>query len=203
MLSLTSEIRTPYHPWPAGPKLGAVCLVTASLFIIGSPWFSGAIVLACLGLYALPGLGFLRQGLGALRMLWPFLALIALWHGVSGTLEAGLAVALQLLAAVGFANLVTLTTRLEDMAAVVTRAASPLRRFGLRPERFGLALALVVRFTPVLAQRGDQIAQSWHARTSRRPGWQVLAPLALGAIDDATYVAEALRARGGIDPVEE
>jgi len=178
-------------------------MVTASLFAVGSAWFSGAIATLCLGLYALPGRGFLRQGIAGLRMLWPFLALIALWHGVTGTFEDGIAVALQLLAAVGFANLVTLTTRLEDLAAVVTKAASPLRRFGLRPERFGLALALVVRFAPVLTQRGNQITDAWRSRSARRPGWQTLAPLTLAAIDDATYVAEALRARGGIDPVEE
>lgn len=203
MLSLTSEQTTPYHNWPAGPKLLAVCVVSAVLFASGSLLLSGLACLVLIGLYALPGRGFLREGARALRVLWPFFALIVIWHGVTGTPKEGLTIALLLLAAVGFANLVTMTSRLDDLTDAVTRAASPLRRFGVRPHRFGLALALVVRFTPVLGMRGAQLGEAWRARAPRRPGWQVLAPLALAAIDDADHVAEALRARGGIDGVEE
>lgn len=203
MLSLTSERRTPYHDWPAGPKLLAVCLVTAVLFAADSLELSAAACLVVLGLYALPGRAFCLDALRGLRVLWPFLALIALWHGLTGTPRAGLAIALQLLAAVGFANLVTLTSRLEDLSDAVARVAAPLAKLGLHPHRFGLALALVMRFTPVFALRGRQIAEAWRARSTRRPGWQVLAPLALAAIDDADHVAEALRARGGLDGVKE
>ncbi|MEM8956696.1 MAG: CbiQ family ECF transporter T component [Pseudomonadota bacterium] len=203
MLSLTSETPTPYHHWPAGPKLLAVCIVTAVLFSAGSILLSTVACLLLLGLYALPGIAFLREGLRGLRVLWPFLLLIAVWHGITGTPRAGAAVALQLLAAVGFANLVTMTSRLDDLTDAVTRAASPLRRLGLKPHRFGLALALVVRFTPLLGMRGSQLAEAWRARAPRRAGWQMLAPLALAAIDDADHVAEALRARGGIDGSKE
>ncbi|MCR9085596.1 MAG: energy-coupling factor transporter transmembrane protein EcfT [Rhodobacteraceae bacterium] len=203
MLSLTSEQVTPYHRWPAGPKLLAVCIVTAVMFSAGSIILSGIACLLLFGLYAVPGRAFLREGVRGFRVLWPFLALIALWHGITGTPLAGVGVALQLLAAVGFANLVTMTSRLDDLADAVTRAASPLRRLGVRPHRFGLALALVVRFTPVLGARGAQLAEAWRARAPRRVGWQVLAPLALAAIDDADHVAEALRARGGIDASKE
>jgi len=35
------------------------------------------------------------------------------------------------------------------------------------------------------------------ARSRRRPGWQLVLPLSLAALDDADHVAEALRARGG------
>ena len=33
---------------------------------------------------------------------------------------------------------------------------------------------------------------------ARRAGWRIVAPLALMALDDAEHVAEALRARGGV-----
>jgi biotin transport system permease protein len=61
-----------------------------------------------------------------------------------------------------------------------------------------LAIALVVRFTPILAQKGQTLALAWKARAARRLGWRVITPFAVLAIDDAEHVAEALRARGGL-----
>jgi biotin transport system permease protein len=60
-----------------------------------------------------------------------------------------------------------------------------------------LAVALVIRFIPVMQDRTEQISQSWRARSARRAGWRVLMPATLAALDDAEHVAEALRARGG------
>ena len=47
--------------------------------------------------------------------------------------------------------------------------------------------------------RSKSAASTWRARSPRRPGWQILMPVTLLAIDDAEHVAEALRARGGLD----
>jgi biotin transport system permease protein len=60
-----------------------------------------------------------------------------------------------------------------------------------------LAAALVIRFVPVMLTRTEQIAAAFRARSARRPGWRVLVPALLAALDDAAQVAEALRARGG------
>ncbi|PJE28084.1 ABC transporter permease, partial [Pseudooceanicola lipolyticus] len=43
------------------------------------------------------------------------------------------------------------------------------------------------------------LAESWRARSPRRPGLRTILPLAALAIDDAEHVAEALRARGGLE----
>ena len=61
-----------------------------------------------------------------------------------------------------------------------------------------LAMALVVRFVPVLAAKGQALAMAWRARSQRPPGWRIIVPFAVTAIDDAEHVAEALRARGGM-----
>lgn len=198
MLSLTSERPTVFHQWPAGPKLLAVCVVTAVLFIAEQIWLTTLVCAGVLGLYALPGRWFLHDGLARLWVLWPFMVILALWHGISGTPIEGIGIALRLLAVLALANLVTLTSRLEDMADVVIRLAQPLRLLGVHPDRLGLALALVIRFTPILAERGDQLTQAWRARSARRPSWILLAPFSVAALDDATHVAEALRARGGL-----
>jgi biotin transport system permease protein len=55
----------------------------------------------------------------------------------------------------------------------------------------------MIRFIPVLSDRLSQISESWRARSPRRPGWRILTPATLAALDDADQVAEALRARGG------
>lgn len=197
MISLTSPVETRAHHWPAGLKLGLLCLATVVLF-----WIQNPLVLACclaltLVAYALPGMLFLRAGLLRLRALWPFVALILLWHVVTEKPALGAALALRLVTAVGLANLVTMTTRLSDMMALIERLATPLARFGLPPARLALAMALVVRFVPVLVQKGELLRLSWRARSRRRAGWRIVLPFTVLAIDDAERVAEALRARGG------
>jgi len=200
MIALTSTVETPYHRLPAGPKLALLCAVTFALFLTDSAWLLGLALGGVALLYLLPGTGFMREGLGHLRPLLPFLAVIALWHLVSGTPILGAGVAARLLAAVGLANLVTMTTRLDDMIGIVRWLTSPLRRLGLATGALEIAIALVVRFTPVLADKGSRLFEAWRARSKRRPGWRILAPFTLLAIDDAEHVAEALRARGGVSP---
>ena len=91
-----------------------------------------------------------------------------------------------------------MTTPLQGMIAVLERLAAPFARLGLKPHVLAVSIALVIRFTPVLLARAERLAEAWRARSPRRPGWRVVVPLALGAIDDAEQVAEALRARGGL-----
>jgi biotin transport system permease protein len=103
-----------------------------------------------------------------------------------------------MLTAVGLANLVTITTRLTDMMGVVRWLCTPLRAIGVKSDRIELAMALVIRFTPVLIDKGAMLAMAWRARAARRVGWRIVTPFAVLAIDDAEHVAEALRARGGL-----
>ena len=83
------------------------------------------------------------------------------------------------------------------MLAVLMRLLSPLTRLGLPGDRIALAVALVIRFIPVLTERITLIRCAWSARSPRPPGWRLMVPAALAALDEAEHVAEALRARGG------
>ncbi len=197
MLTLTSPVDTPLHRVRAEIKLAALCSFTVLLFALHSPV---ALVLAAtvpVALIATGGAVFARHGLRMLRPLWPFLLVLAIWHAWTDDLAQGLAIGLRLVTAVAAANLVTMTTRLSDMLAVIEALLAPLARFGLPPRRAALAFALVIRFIPVLADRLTQIAEAFTARSRRRPRWRVLVPATLAALDDADHVAEALRARGG------
>ncbi|MFO1203809.1 MAG: energy-coupling factor transporter transmembrane component T [Tabrizicola sp.] len=197
MLTLTSLVETWAHRLPAGAKLAALALVTTGLFALTAPLSMIAAVVLTVTLYASCGLLFAKEGVRLLRPLWPFVLIVGLWHLWTGNPLGGLVIILRMVVAVALANFVTMTTRLSDMVAVIQWLASPLRPLGLSPRRLALAAALVIRFIPVMIDRIGQITASWRARSSRRPGWRVLVPATLAALDDADRVAEALRARGG------
>ncbi|PTE22903.1 energy-coupling factor transporter transmembrane component T [Cereibacter changlensis] len=197
MLTLTSPVETRLHRLPAGLKLALLALAAIGLALLPL----GGLVLAAaavVALYLAQGTVFAAHGLRMLRPLWPFLLVLLVWHVFTADLPRGLEVALRLLTAVALANLVTMTTRLEDLISVVERLAAPLARFGLSPRVLAVSIALVIRFVPVFLLRVNQLAEAWRARSRGRANWRIVVPVALTALDDADHVAEALRARGGL-----
>lgn len=198
MISLNSSVETWAHRWPAGLKLGSLCFATVILFSQNSLVFHAAVFGACIVLYHLPGKQFSKPGLQRLFTLWPFIAIILVWHVLTGAKVEGLVVTLRLLSAVAIANLVTMTTKLSEMIEVIRWISTPLRRFGMNTRVLEIGIALVVRFTPVLIDKGGQLTQSWSARSHRKPSWKIVMPFTVLAIDDAEYVADAIKARGGL-----
>ena len=197
MISLTSPVRTRAHGWPASVKLAALALATFVLFLIHDLRLLVCALALSLVLYALPGPVFFRAGVTRLRVLWPFLVILGIWHVATATYTEGAEIILRLLATVGLANLVTMTTALSEMIAVIRWLAAPLRRFGLNTRAMEMAIALVIRILPSLVDNGQRLSDAWRARSKRRPGWRVVVPFTLLALDDADHLAEALRARGG------
>lgn len=200
MISLTSPIKTRAHGWPAGAKLGALCLATIVLFQIQMLLFHVVVFAGMIGLYLAPGHAFARAGWRAVKVIWMFVAIIAIWHIVTRTPYEGAVIVLRMVTAVGLANLVTMTTQLSEFIAVIRWVTRPLTRIGLKTEALEIAIALVIRFTPVLVEKGQGLAQAWRARSARRPGWRIVFPFTILALDDADHIADALRARGGIAP---
>lgn len=197
MISLTSPVRTAAHDWPAGPKLAALCMASVGLFAASDVRLQFCVGLLVLTLYALPGQLFFRHGLRRLWPLWPFIILVLVWHLLTGAPRDGTIITLRMLNAVALANLVTMTTTLEAMMGVVRGLFRPFTGLGLNLRAIELAAAMVIRFTPVLTQKGAALTLAWRARSRRRAGWRVVVPLLVLALDDADHVAEALRARGG------
>ncbi|MCY3983235.1 MAG: energy-coupling factor transporter transmembrane component T [Roseovarius sp.] len=203
MISLTSPYKTRAHSWPAWLKLLGLCFATATLFAIKSPAIQLFPCVAVLGLYAIPGRAFFLSGLRQLKLLWPFILIVGLWHLWTGDYALGATIVLRMITAVGLANLVTMTTRLSDMTDVVHMVTRPLKPFGLNPKILEFSIALVIRLTPVLVGKGMQLADAWKARSPRATSWRIILPFAVLALDDADHIAEALRARGGFNTPEE
>ena len=199
MLALTSDIPTPLHRWPAALKFALMSGAIVTLFMLKSPIYLGlaAILTACI--YLSISLYFARTGLRMMRPLRFLLGFILVWHIATGEAVTGVSIVLRLATAVALANLVTLTTRLDDMIDLVYRIASPIKFLGLSPKPLALAIALVVRFVPVLLARANQMQVAFRARSTKRPTFYIVMPLIMSVLDDADHVALALRAKGGLD----
>jgi biotin transport system permease protein len=197
MIAATFDRPTWAHSVPAAVKFGTLLVVTIVILRLDSPQALGLMLLALAALYLSCGLALARAGLRALRGIAIAAALIALWHLVTGRPDAALVLPLRLILAVLAATFVTLTTRLDEISALVDRLLALVRVPAVPRRRLALAIALTIRFVPVLRDKGAALSDAWRARSPRRPGVRIALPLALIAIDDAERVGEALRARGG------
>ncbi len=202
MLSLTSPVKTPFHGIRAAPKLVMLCLATIVLFQVKTA-LPLALAAACVALlYLAGGTIFARVGLRRLKPLWVFAVVILIWHLATDALADGLVILLRLVAIVGLANLVTMTTRLDALTDTAIMALEPFRRFGVNPAVVGFSVGLVLRFIPVLIAKANCMLVAWKAKSARHPNWRILLPILLTTLDDAEHVAEALRARGGLSGIK-
>lgn len=197
MLTLISPHETLLHRVSAGYKLATLPLAAILVFQLESPSALLAVLAVAAGIYAGLGRAFFRQGLSMLRALLPFVVIVTAWHSWTADIEGGVVVILRMIITVSLANLVTMTSRLSDIIDTVERVASPLSRIGINTKALSIAIALTIRFIPVLAQKIELITYAWRARSGRRPGWRIFIPVMLSVLDDANHVADALGARGG------
>ena len=133
MLTLTSPIDTWAHRIAAGAKLALLCLWTVVLFQLSAPLSLGVAAALVAALVLSCGANFAATSARMLFVLWPFVVIVALWHLWTDDLHGGLVILLRMLTAVAAANFVTMTTRLADIIAVITRIGRPLAAFGLSP----------------------------------------------------------------------
>lgn len=200
MLALTLSQQTWAHRIAVGPKLLCLCIVMVVVMQLDEStqmlWVLGVITL----LYATLGPSALRPALIGLRPLVLVAVAILGFHAVMGKFEIGIMLSLRIVSLVGLANFVTMTTRMSDLISLVEWMVNPLSRLGVNPRFLGLAMALFLRYLPVLRARSDALALSWHARSRRRVGVRIIVPLVLAALDDAEHLSDALRARGAITP---
>ena len=159
MILTTSPTKTLAHRWPAGLKLGLLLIATTSIFFIDSVLILAPLTASVIGLYALPSKLFFMEGMKGLRPLWPFLLIVGGWHILTETITEGMIILLRLITLVAMANLVTMTTRLSDMMAVILsliallRFVPVLRYMATSNHVIALMFALVIRMIPVLTTK--------------------------------------------------
>lgn len=199
MIGALSARTTRYHGWNAGAKLIALCIFCT---LIG---FAQWVVVGWAGLVLVllmaraEGGWFLKLLLGDLKPAAVVAVMIAGFQIALGNPWKGLEVAGGLLACIAAAMMLTRTTSPAELLDVVD---GWLEALGLseRPRRkLALAVALTLRFVPALSERALRLTEAHRARSPKRPGWRILPPLAIGALDEADRAAEALRARADLN----
>ncbi|WP_404295045.1 energy-coupling factor transporter transmembrane component T family protein (plasmid) [Microvirga sp. RSM25] len=183
------------HRVPAGPKLGAVTVLSLLVLPVTDWRVLGMGLVLVLVIYASLGREALRR-LALLKPLMPLLVAIALLQGWLETWPAAVASFMRILLMVLAASLVTFTTTMQSMIDALTPVLAPLRRLGLNPRVPALAIALVLRFVPVLLSAWQQREEAWRARTGRRASLRLIPSFVAEALRMADQVAEALDARG-------
>lgn len=202
-LALYVPRASPVHRLPAGVKLLCLAVLAVLLFAVPTLPAAGAALLGTLAV----GLGGARLPVTVLArqaraVRWWLIALFVV-HALTTDMATGAHTVLRLLTLVLAAAVVTATTRVSEMTAVVERLCAPLRLVGVRPQRVGLAITMALRFIPVLIERADRIRAAQAARGGSPRGVRALrttiAPLLVQVLQMAHDVSEALDARGADD----
>jgi biotin transport system permease protein len=199
MLSLYVPGASPVHRAPPGLKLGLLAALGVSLFLTDEPAAVAGALVAVLAVGLLVARLPWRALAVQVRPVWLWLAALFLFHLVVTDLQTGSVAVLRLLALLVAAAVVTATTRVTALVAVVEWLASPLRVFGVRPARIGLVLAMTLRFIPLVAEQAARIREAQAARGADRLRWGMAVPLLVQVLRMAATVGEALDARGADD----
>lgn len=183
------------HRVPACVKLVGLALLSVLLLPVGD-W---RILAGVLAMIAMVYAGFGRVGMARLALLRPLLPLLVVVGGVqavSGGWNAGAVVTMRLLAMLLLADLVSMTTTMSALMEILAPVLRLLRPLGVNPRKMALAVALVLRFVPVLLARWRAREEAWKARSARRVPPRLVAAFVADILQLADRVAEALDARG-------
>ena len=196
MLSLYAQPETWWHRRSAGGKLLCLSLVCVALFYYRNLWGMAAVMLTSVAIVAALGAAGRRQLL-LLWRLWPWWLGLLLLQAWAGQTELAVLVVCRWIALVCFATLVTMTTKLDAMLAVLERVLTPFRLLGWQTRRLSIVIMMMIRFIPSMLNGYDIRHQAWRARCSQPARWHLLAPWIVDTLRSSDQVALALRARGG------
>ncbi|MEN3930248.1 energy-coupling factor transporter transmembrane protein EcfT [Microvirga sp. W0021] len=183
------------HRISAGKKLLLLAGISVAFPFVHWIWFPGIVLSLVLVAYALCGREALKRLL-AMRMLILFLVFIGLFQVYSTDWITGLNMVLRLLSMILLADLVTLSSTMQEMMNAIQPLLRPFARFGVSPHRVSLAVALVLRFIPYLLVSWRERDEAYRARTGKRGGIKIIAPFIVETMHLADRVAETLDARG-------
>lgn len=183
------------HRAPAGLKLAALAVGALILSLYPhDPASIAVVLLVVLALFVVARLPLRTPFLEVWRLRWIIVvlaaALMIFVSPVAAWVSTGRVVAVLLLA-----SLLTLTTRMSDLLAVLQRLLHPLRRFGVDPAVVALSVSLTLTTIPVIAGFVERVREAERARDVRL-GVRTAVPLLVLALRHADDVGDALAARG-------
>ncbi len=187
--------RSPLHRARAGAKVAGLLVLSLALFLIPSEIAVFASVPLAFAIYLSTGVP-LRSLMAQLRGPAILLGIIFLFHLVFGTVAEGLLTVARFATLILLASAVTLTTPVSEMAELVEWGLGPLRPLGVNPEKVGLAIALAIRFVPLIAEEFRLIREAQAARGLAANPLALIVPLVIRTLKSADELADAIEARG-------
>ncbi|MGD7733551.1 energy-coupling factor transporter transmembrane component T family protein [Propionibacteriaceae bacterium G57] len=194
MMTLYQPGHSLVHRCPAGVKLLVMLACGTAAFFVDDLRVLLVALGVVLGLVVVAGIR-ARVVWRTARAVLAMVALVVVLQGLLGDWPTAWVVGVRVLVVIVLASMITWTTTQGQIIDAVEWTAGPLRRFGVRPERIGLMIALVFRFVPVIAEESARVREAHDAR-GVRPGFSYLAPLVIRTLRMADGLGEALEARG-------
>lgn len=182
------------HRLPPGAKIIGLMVAGTALFFVSSLSVLGLALAAALIPYRLAGLQ-LAQSLRTFRPFLAFLVLIFLAQLILQGWQDALAVVTRFATLLLLAQLVTVTTRVSEMIAALTRGLRPLALIGINPAKISLTLSLALRFLPMLSTMAHEVREAQKARGLERSILAMAVPLIVRTLKAAEEIAEAIESR--------
>jgi len=194
MISLYLSGQTWLHRIPAAVKLVGLALASIGLLFV-KEWIAlmPVVLLLALAYASLSRPG--RQRLIGLRGLAVLIAALGVFQGLVMDWDQAANTVVRLLMMVMLADLITMTTPLQRLLEITSRLVAPLDRRGNMRRQLAFAVALMIRFVPLLAQQWQAQRCAYRARTSRRPKPFLLAVFLSQALRRTDQIAESIAAR--------
>ena len=186
---------TPWHRLAPGWKYLVFLALTLPVMLAPVPWVSLAGLTLTMALLLTTGAP-PRLALGIPTVLVVLLAILGGYHALAGYWPVGVRVVATILAALYASRLILFTTPMPALVDALVTFVSPLRRVGLDPERFGLAVALMIRSVPYLVASFGDVRDAARARGIERNPLALITPVVVAAVAYARSTGEALSARG-------
>jgi biotin transport system permease protein len=183
------------HRIPAGQKLIALAVLSFAILPVDDWRLLAAFLLLTLAVFASLGREALKRVAGLKAMGWLLVIIFAL-HALTGDWQAGAVAVLRLLTMILLADLVSMTTTLQDMMQALMPLLRLLKPFGVNPKKLSLAVSLAIRFVPVFSAQWQARSEAWRARTGKKPSLRLIGPFLADTFRMADHVAESLDARG-------
>lgn len=184
------------HRLPALGKFAfLIVFILLTSLLVDSVGIAGVMVTFCISLYLLARIPWAL----ALRQLWvslPVLGILGAFQWWQLGWEPAVRIVLLLLSCLALANLLTLTTRMEQMMDALDKALQPAKRVGFPVNATVVAVSLTLRLIPLMLTTVTEVLD---ARKARGASWSLLAfgtPVMIRSLRRARYLGDALRARG-------
>lgn len=184
------------HRLSAGLKLGLLAVAGAGLMWVNDWRVLSAVLVAVVGLLWRTGTPVALLWLRVRSLFWVLIVLMvytAVVQSVEHAVVIGLHVSVLMLGAL----VVSVSTSISELMAVVLWLLQPLERLGLvNTERVALAFGLTLRLIPELSVQWHDIREAQAARGLSANPLTMGVPMLLRTIRRAQEIAEAIDARG-------